>query len=145
MLHYVFKLTVVSVVVFSCALLVVEHQRLNGAIEELRAAVKREDAKIAQLATVLRGAESVLQDAVDAAAPRLAALEVANKRAVDVDEVISYGGKISASLNAPPGWNHTRPLGNSLPPAPPDEMMRAGRLAALEMETAASDAAAPAD
>jgi hypothetical protein len=119
---------------------VAEHQRLNSAIEELRAAVKREDEKLAQLATALRSAEAVLQDAVDAAAPRLAALDCANKRPVDVDEVISYGGKISASLNAPPGWDHTRPLGNSLPPAPPDDMMRAGRLSALETQDAAASA-----
>lgn len=113
--------------------LVLEHQRLNGIIEELRRANAVEDAKIAHLGANLRAAESVLQNALDEARPRLAALKRANKRPVDVDEVISYGSKISASLSAPTGWDPTQPLGNHLPPAPTDDMMRAGRLALLSV------------
>lgn len=93
-----------------------------------------EDAKIAHLGANLRSAESVLQNALDEARPRLTALKRANKRPVEVDEVISYGSKISASLSAPSGWDPSQPLGNHLPPAPPEEMMRAGKLAALAVE-----------
>lgn len=109
----------------------VEHQELNASLEALRAAVAREDAKIGQLTAVLRGAEAALQDSVDGAAPRMAALERAGKRAVDVADVISYGGRIGPSLAAPPGWEPGAAAGNVLPPAPPEEMMRAGKLAAL--------------
>lgn len=112
----------------------IEHQRLNGIIEELRKANAVEDAKIAHLGSNLRAAESVLQNALDEARPRLAALKRANKRPVDVDEVISYGSKISASLSAPPGWDPSQPLGNHLPPAPTEDMMRAGKLALLGVE-----------
>lgn len=113
---------------------VLEHQRLNGIIEELLKANTVEDAKIAHLGANLRAAESVLQNVLDEARPRLAAMKRANKRPVDADEVISYGSKISASLSAPSGWDPSQPLGNHLPPAPTDEMMRAGRLAALSIE-----------
>lgn len=113
---------------------VIEHQRLNGIIEELRKANAVEDAKIAHLGSNLRAAESVLQNALDEARPRLAALKRANKRPVDVDEVISYGSKISASLSAPAGWDPSQPLGNHLPPAPTEDMMRAGKLALLGIE-----------
>lgn len=115
----------------------VEHQELNAALEALRAAVAREDAKIGQLSAVLRGAEAALQDAVDSAAPRMAALERAGKRAVDVADVISYGGRIGPSLGAPPAWEPGAAAGNVLPPAPPEEMMRAGKLAAMGGEEAA--------
>lgn len=113
---------------------VIEHQRLNGIIEELRAANAVEDAKIAHLGSNLRAAESVLQNALDEARPRIAALRRANKRPVDVDEVISYGSKISASMSAPAGWDATQPLGNHLPPAPTEDMMQSGRLAAMSFE-----------
>lgn len=99
----------------------------------MRAANAAEDEKIAQLGANLRQAESIIQDVLDEAKPRLGALHRANKRPVDVDEVISYGSKISASLSAPSGWDPSQPLGNHLPPAPPEEMMRAGRLAALAL------------
>lgn len=112
----------------------IEHQRLNSVIEELRGANAVEDAKIAHLGANLRAAESVLQNALDEARPRMAALKRANKRPVDVDEVISYGSKISASLSAPAGWDVSQPLGNYLPPAPTDDTMRAGRLAAMSLE-----------
>ncbi|PXF49914.1 Mediator of RNA polymerase II transcription subunit 4 [Gracilariopsis chorda] len=113
---------------------VLEHQRLHGIIEELRKANSVEDAKIAHLGANLRAAESVLQNSLDEAKPRLAAFKRANKRPIDVDEVISYGSKISASLSAPLGWDPSQPLGNFLPPAPTEEMMRAGKLGAVEME-----------
>lgn len=113
---------------------VIEHQRLNGIIEELRKANAAEDAKIAHLGANLRAAESVLQNALDEARPRLAALKRANKRPVDVDEVISYGSKISSSLSAPAGWDPTQPLGRHLPPAPGPDMMQMGKLAALALE-----------
>ncbi|KAI0564744.1 Vitamin-D-receptor interacting Mediator subunit 4 [Gracilaria domingensis] len=113
---------------------VLEHQRLHGIIEELRKANSVEDAKIAHLGANLRAAESVMQNALDEAKPRLAAFKRANKRPVDVDEVISYGSKISASLSAPLGWDPSQPLGNSLPPAPTEEMMRAGKLGAMDVE-----------
>lgn len=113
---------------------VLEHQRLHGIIEELRKANSVEDAKIAHLGANLRAAESVLQNSLDEAKPRLAAFKRANKRPIDVDEVISYGSKISASLSAPMGWDPSQPLGNFLPPAPTEEMMRAGKLGAVEME-----------
>lgn len=113
---------------------VIEHQRLNSIIEELRGANAVEDAKIAHLGANLRTAESVLQNALDEAKPRLAALKRANKRPVDVDEVISYGSKISASLSAPSGWEPMQPLGNHLPPAPTEDMMKAGKLAVMELE-----------
>lgn len=71
---------------------------------------------------------------MDEAKPRLASFKRANKRPVDVDEVISYGSKISASLSAPLGWDPSQSLGNFLPPAPTEEMMRAGKLGAIEME-----------
>lgn len=107
---------------------------MSGIIEELRKANSVEEAKIAHLGSNLRTAESLLQNALDESKPRLAAFKRANKRPVDVDEVISYGSKISASLSAPLGWDPSQPLGNSLPPAPTEEMMRAGRLGALEMD-----------
>jgi Vitamin-D-receptor interacting Mediator subunit 4 len=110
---------------------VVEHQRLNKALVELRRAVIREDARISQLAAALRDAETLLQDALDEATPRLSALENSNKRPVDVDEVIAYATKVGASLAAPPGWDPSKPLGNHMPPAPSEDMMRAGRLANL--------------
>lgn len=113
---------------------VIEHQRLHGVIEQLRKSNAVEDGKIAHLGANLRAAESVLQNALDEARPRLAALKRANKRPVEVDEVISYGSKISASLSAPPRWDPSQPLGNHLPPAPTEEMMRAGKLAALGIE-----------
>ncbi|CAN8066456.1 unnamed protein product [Agarophyton chilense] len=113
---------------------VLDHQRLNGIIEDLRKANSVEDAKISHLGANLRAAESVLQNALDEARPRLAAFKRANKRPIDVDEVISYGSKISASLSAPLGWDPTQPLGNSLPPAPTEEMMRAGKLGAMDVE-----------
>lgn len=112
----------------------IEHQRLNSVIEELRGANAVEDAKIAHLGANLRAAESVLQNALDEARPRMAALKRANKRPVDVDEVISYGSKISASLSAPARWDVSQPLGNYLPPAPTDDTMRAGRLATMSLE-----------
>lgn len=111
----------------------IEHQELHNAIEGLRVAVRREDSKIAKLTTSLRNAEAVLQEAMDEAAPRLKALERATKHPVDADEVISYGSKISASMSAPPGWDGSQPLGNHLPPAPPEDVMRSGKLAALEV------------
>lgn len=119
-----------------------EHQRLNGIIEELRKANGVEDDKIAHLGANLRAAEAVLQNALDEARPRVAAMKRANKRPVDVDEVISYGSKISATLAAPQGWDQSQPLGNHLPPAPTDEMMRAGKLAAISIqdETNAAEA-----
>lgn len=113
---------------------VIEHQRLNGIIEELRTANAVEDAKIAHLGANLRETESVLQNALDEARPRVAALKRANKRPVDVDEVISYGSKISASMSAPAGWDPSQPLGNHLPPAPTEDMMRSGKLAAMSFE-----------
>lgn len=113
---------------------VVEHQRLNDIIEQLRCANTVEDVKVANLGTNLRAAESVLQNALDDAKPRLSALKRANKRPVDVDEVISYGSKISASLSAPPGWEPTAPLGAHMPPAPTEAMMRSGRLAELTLK-----------
>lgn len=113
---------------------VIEHQSLNGVIEELRKANAAEDAKIAHLGTNLRAAESVLQNVLDEARPRMAALKRANKRPVDVDEVISYGSKISASLSAPAGWDPTQPLGKHLPPAPAADTMRMGKLAAMALE-----------
>ena len=118
----------------TCNHTVLEHQRLNDVIEELRKANAVEDGKIAHLGANMRIVESVLQNALDEARPRLGALKRANKRPVDVDEVISYGSKISASLAAPPRWDPSQPLGNHLPPAPTDEMMRAGRLAALALQ-----------
>lgn len=90
-----------------------------------------EDDKIAHLGANMRAAESLLQNALDEARPRLAALKRANKRSVDVDQVISYGSKITASLSAPLGWQPSQPLGNHLPPAPTEAMMRSGRLAQL--------------
>jgi Vitamin-D-receptor interacting Mediator subunit 4 len=112
---------------------VIEHQKLNGALVELRRAVVREDSRIAQLATVLRDTEAILQDALDEATPRLSALEKSNKRPVDVDEVIAYATKISATLAAPPGWDPSKPLGNHMPPAPSEDMMRAGKLGTLDL------------
>lgn len=114
-----------------CAVL--EHQRLNAIIEELRRANAVEDVKIAHLGSNIRSAESVLQNALDDARPRLAALRRANKRPVDVDEVISYGSKISASMAAPHGWEPNTPLRNHLPPAPTESMMRSGRLAQMTL------------
>lgn len=113
---------------------VVEHQRLNDIIEQLRRANTVEDVKIANLGTNLRAAESVLQNALDDAKPRLTALKRANKRPIDVDEVINYGSKISASLSAPPGWEPSAPLGAHMPPAPTEAMMRSGRLAELALK-----------
>lgn len=100
----------------------------------MRKANAVEDAKIAHLGSNLRAAESVLQNALDVARPRLVALRRANKRPVDVDEVISYGSKISASMSAAPGWDPSQPLGTNLPPAPTEDMMRAGKLAAMGLE-----------
>lgn len=108
-----------------------EHQKLNSIIEELEAVNASEETKLSQLGTNLRQAETMLQKALDNAKPRLDAIQLANKRPVDVDDVISYGSKIGASIAAPPGWDPTQPLGSHLPPAPPEEMMRAGRLAAI--------------
>lgn len=109
----------------------VQHQRLNEIIEDLRKANIVEDMKIMNMSTNLRAAECVLQNILDDAKPRLAALKRANKRPVDVDDVISYGSKISASIAAPRGWDPSTPLGVHLPPAPTEAMMRAGRLAEL--------------
>lgn len=111
-----------------------EHQRLHDIIEQLRRANAVEDVKISNLGANLRAAESVLQNALDEAKPKLNALKRANKRPVDVDEVISYGSKISASLSAPPGWEPMAPLGTHLPPAPTETMMRSGRLAELTLK-----------
>lgn len=114
--------------------IVVEHQRLNDIIEQLRRANDVEDTKISNLNNNLRSAESLLQNALDEAKPRLAAMKQANKRPVDVDDVISFGSKISASLSAPPGWEPSVPLGAHLPPAPTEAMMRSGRLAELTLK-----------
>lgn len=114
---------------------VLEHQRLNGIMDQLRRANAVEDDKIAQVGTSLRSAESVLQNALDEARPRLAAMKRANKRPVDVDEVISYGSKISASLSAPASWDPSPTyVGNFQPPAPSEAMMRSGRLAQLALK-----------
>lgn len=120
---------------------VIEHQKLNAAIEDIRKAVVREDAKLAHIAASLREAETGLQDAIDEATPKVAALSMSRKRPVDVDEVVSYGSKISASLAAPHGWDHTQPLGHHLPPAPPEDLMRSGRLFALALESAGGESA----
>lgn len=83
----------------------------------------------------MRSAEAQLQNALDDAKPRLSAMRRANKRPVDVDDLIAYGSKISASLSAPPGWGDTAtPLGIHLPPAPTEAMMRSGRLAELTLK-----------
>lgn len=113
----------------------VEHQKLNEIIEQLRQANTVEDMNISALSSNLRVAESVLQNALDDAKPRLFAMKRANKRPVDVDEVISYGSKISASLSAPAGWGDpSTPLGVHLPPAPTETMMRSGRLPELTLK-----------
>lgn len=110
------------------------HQSTHERITKLRAAVEAENTKIAQLGATLRQAETKLQDALDKARPRIKAMERANQKPVDVDEVVSYGKKVSASLSAPPGWDTSQPLGKYLPPAPTETMMRAGRLAQMASE-----------
>lgn len=112
-----------------------EHQHLNAVIEELRSANAVEDAKIAHLGSNLWSAESLLQNVLDDAKPRLAALKRANKRPVDVDEVISYGSKISASLSAPPGYDESNApmLFHHIPPAPTEAMMRESRLTIIAL------------
>lgn len=111
---------------------IASNRRLHASLEVLRAAVAAEDARIAALAAVLRGAESRLQDVCDEAQPRLEAMEIAGKRPVDAAEVLSYGSKISATLHAPAGWDGSQGLGRALPPAPPEDMMRAGKLAKMD-------------
>lgn len=116
-----------------------EHQRLHAVIDGLRRANVAEDAKIAHLGANIRSAEAVLQNALDDARPRVVALRRANKRPVDVDELISYGSKISASMAAPPGWENTAAMRNHLPPAPTETMMRSGRLAEMTLNEDEAD------
>lgn len=110
---------------------VAQHQRLSKTIDELSAIDVNEEAKLTSLSSALRAGETALQTTLDELKPQLTALHLANKNPVDVDDVISYGTKIGASIAAPVGWDPNQQLGSYLPPAPPEEMMRAGRLAAL--------------
>jgi hypothetical protein len=117
----------------------VQHQRQHAALDALRAAVAAEDARLAQLSGVLRAAEAALQDARDGAAGRLAAVDKA-ARPVDVAEVVSYGSRIAAGLAAPPAWDPAAGLAGALPPAPGEDMMRAGKLAKMERAETAGEA-----
>lgn len=110
---------------------VVDHQRLNSLIERLTEENCAEEKKLTTLSAALRDGETALQTKLDELKPRISAMQLANKRPVEVDEVVSYGTKIGASIAAPAGWDSTQPLGRHLPPAPSDEMMRAGRLNAM--------------
>ena len=114
-----------------------EHQRLNAEIERLTAENNAEEAKLAALSNALREGETELQSTLDEHMPTLSVMHRANKRPINVDEVVSYGSKIAATIAAPPGWDPTQPLGNYLPPAPSEEMMRSGRLAASGADTSA--------
>lgn len=100
-------------------------------IERLMDEDRTEEKKLATLNAALRDGETALQTKLDELKPRINAMELANKRPVDVDEVVSYGTKIGASIAAPAGWDPSQPLGRHLPPAPTDDMMRVGRLAAM--------------
>mmetsp|Transcript_1681 Transcript_1681/g.5077 ORF Transcript_1681/g.5077 Transcript_1681/m.5077 type:complete len:187 (+) Transcript_1681:48-608(+) len=115
----------------------VEHQRLNDAIEQVKENLRVEENKLVQLGISLREAEFVLQTADDDTAARVAAME--NAKVLKVKEVVQYAEKVSASYAAPANWNPSEPLGNYLPPAPTEEMMREGALAKVSAEEEAKN------
>eukprot|EP00188_Purpureofilum_apyrenoidigerum_P002693 Plantae.Rhodophyta-Purpureofilum_apyrenoidigerum.ctg2760.p2 GENE.Plantae.Rhodophyta-Purpureofilum_apyrenoidigerum.ctg2760~~Plantae.Rhodophyta-Purpureofilum_apyrenoidigerum.ctg2760.p2 ORF type:complete len:187 (-),score=43.17 Plantae.Rhodophyta-Purpureofilum_apyrenoidigerum.ctg2760:1214-1774(-) len=110
----------------------VEHQKLSDAIEQVKESLRIEENKLVQLGISLREAECLLQKADDSTAARVGALRVA--KALKVKDVVQYAEKVSASYAAPANWNPAEPLGNYLPPAPTEEMMRQGSLAKLSAE-----------
>uniref|UniRef100_A0A7S3EEQ3 Mediator of RNA polymerase II transcription subunit 4 n=1 Tax=Rhodosorus marinus TaxID=101924 RepID=A0A7S3EEQ3_9RHOD len=104
----------------------VQHQNMNKLIEKVRASLQREEQKLVQLGGTLREAELRLQGPDMDHEARIAALEGAKK--VNVKDIVELAAKIGSSYSAPPNWTPTEPLGNRLPPAPTEEMMRSGHL-----------------
>jgi len=111
----------------------IEHQRLNSEINRLVHENAVEEAKLSKLSSSLREGEILLHKQLSQVK-----CDVGNRqnRPVSVDEVISYGTKIGASVSAPAGWTPNQPLGNFLHPAPGYEMMRKGRLASISAQVA---------
>uniref|UniRef100_A0A7S2ZS88 Mediator of RNA polymerase II transcription subunit 4 n=1 Tax=Rhodosorus marinus TaxID=101924 RepID=A0A7S2ZS88_9RHOD len=110
----------------------VQHQNMNKLIEKVRASLQREEQKLVQLGGTLREAELRLQGPDMDHEARIAALEGAKK--VNVKDIVELAAKIGSSYSAPPNWTPTEPLGNRLPPAPTEEMMRSGHLGKVRMD-----------
>jgi len=107
---------------------ILEQQEVHQAMEQVRRVTTEQDEKLARFMAGLRAAEGALQEALDQTKGRVAALHRSNMGLIDINDIVSYAGKISSSIAAPPNWDPSLPLGNYLPPAPTEEMMRAGRL-----------------
>jgi len=111
-----------------------EHQQFQTKLLSLQQTINEKDAAIIEFAAQLHKAQHILQTVVDGAKEKLAAIARAKKGAIEVDDLVAYSHRISASTSAPPSWStvpaNERKLGLFIPPNPQDAEMKKSHLMA---------------